>query len=134
MASTNWDAFISYAREDEEEAAVPLAAAPKRAGLRVWLDREVLKLGDPLLRRLQDGLSKSRYGIPIVSRHFLAREWPQRELEAMMAMEDHGGKVILPVWHNISSDEIAAKAPVLAAVWRLEREMALSESLRRFSK
>jgi hypothetical protein len=115
MTPKGWDAFLSYAREDEGDVAVPLAGALQRAGLRVWLDRQVLKVGDPLLRRIQDGLADSRYGIPIISRHFLAKEWPQKELEGMMVMEDHGSKVILPVWHDISSGEIAAKAPVLAA-------------------
>ena len=51
----------------------------------------------------------------IISPNFLNKEWPQRELDGLVAREVDGAKVILPVWHNISADEIRSKSPTLAA-------------------
>lgn len=56
----------------------------------------------------------SRYGIVVISKHFLAKEWPRRELAGMFAKEVAGQKVILPVWHNISEEEVRRHSPMLA--------------------
>jgi predicted aspartyl protease len=59
-------------------------------------------------------LATSRFGVVVLSRKFFEKEWPQRELDGLTSREIGGGKVILPVWHNISYDEVARYSPVLA--------------------
>jgi serine/threonine protein kinase len=73
----HWDVFISHASEDNETVARPLAAHLREAGLRVWLDEHELLLGDSLRREIDRGLAQSRWGVVILSRHFLDKEWPQ---------------------------------------------------------
>ena len=93
---------------------VPLADALRRAGLKVWLDRQELRIGDSLREKIDQGLAESRFGIVILSQHFLQKRWPLRELNGLMALEDDGQKVILPVWHEITKSELAKYSPVLA--------------------
>jgi hypothetical protein len=96
-----WDAFVSHASEDSAVFARPLAQALRDAGLRIWYDEFALKVGDSLRRSIDRGLSRSRYGIVVLSPSCFAKEWPQKELDGLIAREIDGTKVILPVWHDI---------------------------------
>lgn len=109
-----WDVFISHASEDKDSIARPLAEALTRCGVSVWYDEFTLTLGDSLRRSIDQGLSQSRFGLVIVSPDFLEKEWPQRELDGLVAREIEGVKVILPIWHNVSRDLVLSSSPTLA--------------------
>jgi TIR domain/Protein kinase domain len=111
----SWDIFISHASEDKNEVARPLAQLLQAAGLSVWLDEHELVLGDSLRKKLDEGLSQSRWGIVILSQDFLRKIWTQAELDALISREENGLKVILPVWHRVSREELLRKSPLLAA-------------------
>jgi TIR domain len=109
-----YDIFISHASEDKEDVALPLAKHLNALGLRVWIDHAELSVGDSLRRKIDSGLSQSRYGVVILSPAFFSKEWPNKELDALVAREDGKGKVILPVWHNVGAGEILKFSPLLA--------------------
>ena len=109
-----WDVFICHAWEDKDTIARPLAHALQKEGLRVWYDEFTLKVGDSLRRSIDHGLSESRYGVVILSPHFFAKEWPQRELDGLVAKEINSGKIILPIWHNITRKDVERHSPPLA--------------------
>ena len=109
-----WDVFISHASEDKEAVAVPLAKGLQGAAVRVWLDQEQLRIGDSLRASIDEGLAKSRFGVVIISAAFLRKQWPARELNGLMALEEDGHKVILPVWHGVTKSEVAEHSPILA--------------------
>lgn len=109
-----WDVFISHASEDKESFVRRLANSLKDHGLRVWFDEFTLTVGDSLRRSIDRGLANSRYGIVVISPDFLRKDWPQKELDGLVAREVEGVKVILPVWHNISAAEIRAYSPTLS--------------------
>ncbi|TEU22488.1 MAG: TIR domain-containing protein, partial [Anaerolineales bacterium] len=108
-----WDAFISYAHEDSKIATL-LAQALESRHLRIWYDKTVLKVGDRLLDAIDQGLLHSRYGIVILSGHFFEKHWPRLELDGLIQKEIDGTKVVLPVWHNISSRDVRKLSPILA--------------------
>jgi hypothetical protein len=109
-----WDAFICHASEDKNDFVDPFARQLRDSGLSVWYDVFSLKVGDSLRRKIDEGLTKSRYGIVVLSKHFFSKEWPQNELDGLMSREIAGTKVILPIWHNITAEEVRAKSPILA--------------------
>lgn len=109
-----WDAFISHASEDKEGFVRPLADALEKSGLEIWFDETTLKVGDRLREAIDHGLSKSRYGIVVLSKHFFLKDWTKEELEGLTTKEIGGVKVILPVWHNVTRDEVAKHSPTLA--------------------
>jgi hypothetical protein len=109
-----WQVFISHAYEDKEAIAKPLADELIKAGLSVWYDNYTLKVGDSLRQKIDEGLSRSTFGIVVLSKSFFAKHWPQQELNGLAAREVNGKKVILPVWHNITKIEIANESPILA--------------------
>jgi hypothetical protein len=112
---TMWDIFICHASEDKDAIARPLADALTRAGLKVWYDEFTLTLGDNLRRAIDRGLAGSKYGAVILSPDFFAKEWPQRELDGLTAREIDGEeKVILPIWHKVTREDIMRFSPTLA--------------------
>jgi hypothetical protein len=113
-AETEWDVFVSHASEDTEDIAHPLADKLRANGLKVWFDGFTLTVGDSLRREIDRGLARSRFGVVIISPAFLQKEWPQKEVDGLVAREVGGVKVILPVWHRISADEIRRYSPILA--------------------
>ena len=114
IEDAEWDVFISHAGEDKETVARPLATALSQRGLRVWYDEFALRLGDSLRRSIDHGLSRSRYGVVILSPSFFEKEWPQKELDALANLEVDGEKRILPVWHGLGRDEVAKHSPMLS--------------------
>lgn len=109
-----WDLFISHASEDKADFVRPLVEALGEHGISVWYDEFTLKVGDSLRRSIDKGLANSRYGAVIISPNFLSKEWPQRELDGLVAREIAGRKVILPVWHGVDYDTVTAYSPTLA--------------------
>ena len=87
--SKQWDVFISHASEDKEAVVLPLAAALVDAGVKVWLDRQQLRIGDSIRASIDEGLARSRFGVVVISEAFLAKRWPALELNALMALEEN---------------------------------------------
>jgi hypothetical protein len=110
----SWDVFISHASEDKDGIARPLARALEARGKRVWFDEFTLRVGDSLRRSIDTGLARSRFGIVVLSKSFFGRHWPEQELNGLATKEVKGVKVILPVWHGVSHEEVAEYSPTLA--------------------
>jgi len=109
-----FDVFISHASEDKEEVVRPLAHALKNGGLRVWYDEFELKIGDSLRRKIDSGLARSRFGIVVFSKVFLAKGWTNYELDGLVTKAVDGEQVLLPIWHNVTKKEIIDYSPSLA--------------------
>jgi len=74
-----------------------------------------LKMGDSLRRKIDEGLGLSRFGVVILSPNFFDKHWPQRELDGLAARETSSGeKVVLPVWHKVTREDVLRYSPPLA--------------------
>lgn len=114
MDIKRWDAFISHASEDKETFVRPLAVALRALGLKIWYDEFSLRLGDSLSRSIDKGLADSTFGIVVLSHHFITKSWPERELNGLVAREIDEGRVILPIWHGITKQDVKQFSPPLA--------------------
>lgn len=108
-----YDAFISHASEDKESFVRPLAKALELCGFNIWYDEFTLEIGDSLRRSINRGLVDSRFGIVVLSKHFFEKNWPAYELDGLTAREMEGVKVILPVWHNVTKEDVMQYSPSL---------------------
>jgi hypothetical protein len=114
--ATNPSQADSAAREIERYQGefARLAEALKARGHNIWYDEFALKVGDSLRRSIDRGLSCSRFGIVVLSPLFFAKNWTQYELDGLVAKEVAGQKVILPLWHRVSKDDVMQYSPTLA--------------------
>lgn len=127
--------FISYASEDRETVARPIAEALSVSGLRVWFDEFALEAGDSLRKEIDRALSVCRYGVVILSPNFFAKQWPQKELDGLAAREiSSGHKLILPVWHQLSVEEMCKLSPMLADRVGVSTSIGISQVVERILK
>lgn len=108
------DVFISHASEDKLEVVKPLALALQSHGLSVWYDDFELKIGDSLRRKIDRGLANSRFGIVVLSKNFIKKDWPNYELDGLVTRSVTGEQILLPIWHNITKQEVVNFSPSLA--------------------
>ncbi|AWM12444.1 hypothetical protein DI487_00155 [Flavobacterium sediminis] len=117
MQHTNkdYDFFISHASEDKESFVRPLAQELINIGFKVWYDEFTLKFGDSLFEEISNGISKSKFGLVIISQNFLKKEWTKKELNGLFSKEIFSKEnVILPIWLNVSQEEIYKLSPILS--------------------
>ena len=109
-----YDVFISHASEDKDAVVRPLANALKDRGIVVWYDEFEMKIGDSLRRKIDKGLANSKFGIVIISRDFIRKGWTNYELDGIITRSVSGEQVLLPIWHNITKQEVIDYSPSLA--------------------
>jgi hypothetical protein len=109
-----WDVFISHASEDKAAVVNPLSERLRELGVTVWLDAFEMRIGDSLRRKIDAGLARSRFGIVVLSRSFFRKDWPQYELDGLVTLQVSGKQSLLPIWHEITKDEVMAQSPSLA--------------------
>lgn len=108
------DAFICHASEDKDGFVRRLAEALREQGLSIWYDEHALKLGDSLRQSIDRGLASSRFGVVVLSKAFFAKKWPQYELDGLVERQINGQKVILPIWHKVTHEDVRRYSPSLA--------------------
>ena len=113
-AVREYDVFISHATEDKDSVVRPLAHALQARDVAVWYDEFELRVGDSLRRKIDAGISCSRFGIVVLSGAFFAKSWPQYELDGLVTMAISGKQVLLPLWHGVSKDDVIRESPSLA--------------------
>lgn len=101
-----YDVFISHASEDKDVIVRPLAIIFERLSVRVWYDEFSLQLGDSLTTSIDKGLQESRYGVVVLSKAFLSKRWPEYEYRSLMTREIDGERVILPLWYDVTKEEV----------------------------
>lgn len=107
--------FICHASEDKVSFVKPLAEELLRRGMEVWYDEYTLRLGDSLRRQIDEGIKTCDFGVVVLSPSFFAKQWPQKELDALNARETVEARtVILPIYHEIDVKTLVSRSPMLA--------------------
>ena len=118
-----YDVFISHASEDKSEVARPLATSLQELGLRVWYDEFELRIGDDLVTKLNAGINGSRFGIVVLSQAFFAKRWTMHELNMLERHWVLDNRLLFPVWHNITLEELSAYRAWLANIIGLSTDV-----------
>lgn len=112
-----YDVFISHASEDKESIADDLVNELKSRGITVWYDDLEIRWGDSLRDKIDKGLAKSRFGIAILSPNYIAKGkyWTKTELDGLFQLDSIHGRVLLPIWHNLTKQQVMDYSPMIAA-------------------
>ncbi|XBB66445.1 DUF1883 domain-containing protein [Nocardioides sp. WV_118_6] len=114
LGGQTWDVFISHASEDKEAVALPLRNALAELGVTVWLDKTELRLGDSLRRKIDQGIRSSRFSVVVLSEQFFAKGWTNHELDGLVTRTVAGEQTMLPIWHNLTGEQVRGYSPSLA--------------------
>ena len=109
-----YDVFVSHANANKQSFVDSLYEQLNRLRIRIWYDSTEIDWGDGLKEKIQEGLSKCRFGIVILSPEFIERKWTNQELTELLTRQNESHeKVILPLLYNLTVDEMKAQYPVL---------------------
>jgi hypothetical protein len=111
-----YDVFISHAWEDKESFADEFVDELRNHGVRVWYDTSQIKWGDSMRQKIDEGLRKSKFGIAILSPNYIAegKYWTKAEFDGLFQMESINGKTLLPIWHNLTKQQVMEFSPIVA--------------------
>lgn len=119
-----YDVFVSHATEDKESFVDEFVdILQQKYNLKVWYDAVSIKWGDSIRAEIDKGLKKSKFGVVVLSRSYISKYWTNYELEGLFQRESNGGKLILPIWHNIAKQEVQKFSPSLVG------KMAMSTAI-----
>lgn len=112
-----YDVFISHAWEDKASFVDELYNELIAIGISVWYDTSKIKWGDSMRKKIDEGLSKSKFGIIVLSPNYIAENkyWTKVELDGLFQLESINGKTILPIWHNLTKKEVMEYSPIIAS-------------------
>ena len=124
--SYEFDVFVSHASEDKARFVEPLIVALRERGIRPWYDAHEIRLGDDFRRRMDEGLSRSRFGVVVLSPRFF-KYWTEAEVSALFAQEATFGETrILPVRCDLDHGTLMRKSPLLASRANVSWEMGVA--------
>ena len=106
----NFDVFICHASEDKEDIANPVHDELTKINISAFIDHVEIKWGDSLIEKINSALVKSKYVIAILSASSVNKEWPQKELRAVLASEISDGDVKLLTLVKKDDEEIVKTA------------------------
>lgn len=109
-----YDIFISHASEDKEEFVRPLANSLKSFGVKVWYDEFTLRIGRSLSRSIDKGIVNSNYAAIVLSPYFFKKNWTEYELKSFNSFEIENSDIILPIWKNVSVQDVRNFSPYMA--------------------
>jgi hypothetical protein len=93
----------------------PLVSSLKKADITIWYDRAEIKWGDSITAKVNEGLSISRFVIVVLSEAFLNKNFPKRELFAVLNQEIYSNQTkVLPLFSdNKQKQKILENFPLL---------------------
>ena len=116
-----YDVFISHANADKEELIEELYNSLDKLGIKIFYDKEVLEWGDKWKDKILEGTKKAEFAIIVISENFFDREWTERELVEFLNRQNRNGqKLILPILHNITVDQLKEKYPSIADIQAID--------------
>lgn len=112
-----YDVFVSHAWEDKEGFVDEFVAELEKLDIKVWYDKQRIKWGDSMRVRIDEGLKKSKFGIAVISPDYIAdgKYWTKAELDGLFQLESVNGKMLLPIWHNITKQQVMNYSPIVAS-------------------
>jgi hypothetical protein len=128
-------AFISHDSRDKDDIVRKLALELFKVMCPVWYDEFSLKVGDSLRSSIERGLTEARKCIVVLSPNFLANEgWGRAEFDSIFTREIlERANVILPVWHNVSVNDVFNYSPRLADKVGLMSSIGIPELARKLA-
>jgi len=114
-------AFISHDSRNKEKIARPLANGLNSRLCYVWYDEFSLKIGDHLRESIEQGIKEAKKCILILTPEFLNNPgWGKTEFNSIFTRElIMNEKIVLPIWYNVSKEDIYSYSPSLANTFAL---------------
>jgi hypothetical protein len=108
-----YDLFISYSSNDRlfvDELHDELASY----GIKIWRDITADFSAGDVRATIDDGLSKSEFGLVVLSPTYLSKKWTLAELDGLFSLDQPAKKRILPILYRLPFGELVKSSPMVA--------------------
>jgi hypothetical protein len=124
--------FISHDSRDKPYVE-QLAGKLRSVLCPVWYDAYSLKPGDSLTQKINAGLRDSKRCVVVLSPNFFSNTgWGQGEFNAIMNRQfAEGGNILIPIWHNVTRDEVAEYSPLVVDTVAINTNEGFDEVFRK---
>ena len=118
-----YDVFLSHANADKQSFVDELNNSLEKLGVKIFYDKKSLEWGDKWKDRILDGTQKAEFAIIVISENFFDREWTEKELKEFLNRQNRNGqKLILPIVHNITNNDLKQKYPSVAEIQAIDSQ------------
>ena len=112
-----FDLFLCHAGRDRSIYTDELYNSLSRLGIGIRYDKTLLSWGDNWKEKILEGAAASEFSILVISENIFDGEWTEKELSRFLRRKNPGGqKVILPLLHKITVDDLYKKFPSLSDI------------------
>lgn len=109
-----YDVFLSHSNLDKEDYVSEISEKLTGKGFKVFEDVKVFKIGHSQTDMMNEGILNSKFGVVFLSENFIKSGWSDYEFKGLLNREIKEERVIiLPIWHEITYDEVKQYNPVL---------------------
>lgn len=109
-----FDVFLSHSSLDKEIFVTELSERLSEKGLNVFEDVKVFKIGQSQTDMMNMGILNSRFVVVFLSANFIKSGWSDYEFKSFLNREINEKRIIiLPIWHNVSVEEVRQYNPYL---------------------
>ena len=125
-----YDLFISHANADKSEYVDELNKVVRMLGVRIFYDTDTISWGDSLKKLILNGTASSEFAIIVISDNYFGREWTEIELKELLNRQNESGqKIVLPLLHNISIEEMKEHYPSLGDIMAISTDKYSKEEV-----
>lgn len=118
-----FDVFLSHSSLDKDVFVSELSEKLSNKGLKVFEDVKVFKIGQSQTDMMNMGILNSRFVIVFLSPNFIKSGWSDYEFKSFLNREINEKRVIiLPIWHDVSVDEVRQYNPYLVDKFALNTQ------------
>ncbi len=123
-------AFISHDSRDKEKIASIIAKGLQKKMCPIWYDEYSLKVGDSLKESIEKGLKECKKCILVITPNFINNKgWTKVEFNSIFTREIIENKnIVLPVWYNISKEDVYEYCPTLVDRFGLQWKTGESDA------
>lgn len=109
-----YDVFLSHSSLDKDDYVSEISEKLTEKGFKVFEDVKVFKIGHSQTDMMNVGILNSKFGVVFLSKNFIKSGWGDYEFKGFLNREIKEERVIiLPIWHEITYDEVKQYNPVL---------------------
>ena len=80
------------------------------------------KVARGLREQIDNGIKRSKFAILVLSKNFFKKQWPKRELDGILAKETISGTAPLPIWYNLTQEEVYEFSPTLSGIYSISTQ------------
>ena len=113
----NNNIFISHASEDKGTVNPFVKCLQENGITNYWYDKEKIQTGDIFVKKINEGLSKSKIGVIIFSKNYLMKDWALWEFWVIMTLLiTHKIRIIPFMSNDITYEKIVEDYPILMPI------------------